>query len=183
MEFSVLSTVFKTKVTTFPKEWRPTTPNGQLCGYASTWRMGIRRALLFVTPDGSWLWNNGQRNPVPTILTLPQQPLHVLEVHVYDHHIYIHDMLVYESRILICRDYLERMEAARKWAATYTGNKTMTPTLAVAYRSAYPTYTLENLIHLNPVCPPEYATTIRPPGATSLLYVPLLDRYHPTGLD
>jgi len=149
MELSLLSEVFQQPIRTFPGS-RPLPEvdpgmNPLHNGYVMSYTTLGDRALLFMSPTGAWLWNISTNLPIP-LSHLPTD-LYIFEVEVTPGEIYISDVLVYANRVVISRDYLERLETARKWSDAYRGNKQLLSSDTTACRSAYGEYVIGAGVH------------------------------------
>jgi hypothetical protein len=137
MELTLLSEVFHRPITNFPRDphTTPALPNGSVVSFQTTGT----HAYLFVTPSAAWLWNHVQAS-VP-IAGLASE-LCIFEVEVTPACLYITDVLVLDTTVLTSRDYLERVEAARKWMHL-SGQGLPVHSDRDACRSAYPSYVLQ----------------------------------------
>ena len=183
MELSVLVEVFQQRITDFPGGTPPAVfassmHNGFVASYGTTGAS----AFLFVTPSGAWLWNHVQESvPVAGLAS----KLCIFEVEVTSACLYITDVLVYETTVLTSRDYLERVEAARKWMhLSFQGCKVVVSD-PHACRSAYPQYVLqvpEWQVRVQCAYPAFELDTLwarRPSETRGIVYHRTLDRYRP----
>ena len=176
MELRILSQIHGETLTAAPTQKYTVTRTMPypMQAYAGTWmRTGGRRAYLFVSPSGAWVWD-GQRHALD-LRVCETDMICVFIVHVSGTDVCIEDMLLYQNRSLISRDYLERMEAARKWMHLYAGHKTLVSVTADQYGSRYSEYLIENILHLTRV---HRITTqlwdMLPAGCNGLALHPLL---------
>jgi hypothetical protein len=156
-------------------------------GYSVSFRTPGTRAFLFMTPFGSWLWNDDLVRPLDMLM--PCTYTSIFDVETTTSRICISDVLVYKNRSLIGRCYLERMEAARKWMHLYTDPKTLMDGDGEkwSFRSAYPSYQIEQngttitVKNLYPAGCRHELWMHRPSSinSTGLLFTRLLDRYRP----
>jgi hypothetical protein len=112
-------------------------------GHSVSFKTSGHNALLFSYQSSTWLWTTSGTTHLETEdTTNTSSKLSVFSVEVVARDIWIVDTFIYNNRGIISRDYLERMEVARRWMQHQPLRQRTLPTRmnVIPFKSAYPDY-------------------------------------------